>query len=162
MSSTIDPAPIEAQLLADVAKAADLASLEAVRVQALGKKGQISELLASLGTMKPEERRTFGQTVNAVKVRVTEAIEARKGELGRAEVTARLARERADVTLPVRLGGMADGRIHPISQVYDEIIEIFADMGFSVAEGPDIETDDLNFTKLNIPPEHPARQEHDT
>jgi phenylalanyl-tRNA synthetase alpha chain len=73
-----------------------------------------------------------------------------------------MATEMADVTLPVRPGPLQDGRIHPISQVWDEVTEIFADMGFSVAEGPDIETDDLNFTKLNIPPEHPSRQEHDT
>ena len=82
--------------------------------------------------------------------------------LGDSALTARLAAERADITLPVRSGPLAEGRIHPVSQVFDEIIEIFADMGFLVAEGPDIETDDLNFTKLNIPPEHPSRQDHDT
>jgi phenylalanyl-tRNA synthetase alpha chain len=79
-----------------------------------------------------------------------------------AALSARLVNESADVTLPVRLGPQAEGRIHPVRQVWDEVTEIFADMGFAVAEGPDIETDDLNFTKLNIPPEHPARQEHDT
>src|SRR5205807_1314569 len=88
--------------------------------------------------------------------------EGRKAELERGALTARLAGEKADVTLPVRVGPLQDGRIHPVSQVFDEVVEIFADMGFAVAEGPDIETDDYNFTKLNIPPEHPARQEHDT
>jgi phenylalanyl-tRNA synthetase alpha chain len=133
-----------------------------VRVGALGKKGRVSELMATLGTMPPEERRGFGQAVNDIKGRVSEALEARKAALDGEALSHRLANEQADVTLPVRLGAIADGRIHPVSQVFDECVEIFADMGFAVAEGPDIETDDLNFTRLNIPPEHPARQEHDT
>jgi phenylalanyl-tRNA synthetase alpha chain len=133
-----------------------------VRVAALGKKGSVSELMARLGTLPPDQRKAFGQTVNAVKTRVTEALEAKKADLERGALTAKLASERADLTLPVRPGPLQDGRIHPVSQVWDEVVEIFADMGFAVAEGPDIETDDLNFTKLNIPPEHPARQEHDT
>ncbi len=94
--------------------------------------------------------------------RVTAALDARKASLGDAALESRLAAETADVTLPVRPGPLAEGRIHPVSQVWDEVCEIFGDMGFSIAEGPDLETDDLNFTKLNIPPEHPARQEHDT
>jgi phenylalanyl-tRNA synthetase alpha chain len=153
---------IESELLKEIGSSADLARLEQVRISALGRKGRVSELMQRLGSMPPEHRKSFGQTVNALKARVSDALEARKAELDRVAVEQRLATERADVTLPVRLGPLAEGRIHPVSQVFDEVIEIFADMGFAVAEGPDIETDDLNFTKLNIPEEHPARQEHDT
>jgi phenylalanyl-tRNA synthetase alpha chain len=153
---------LEAELLQDIAGVGDLAGLEQVRVAALGKKGRVSEQMARIGGMAPEERKSFGQAVNEIKGRVSEALEARKNALEGEALTARLASEHADVTLPVRLGPIRDGRIHPVSQVFDECVEIFADMGFSVAEGPDIETDDLNFTKLNIPQEHPARQEHDT
>ena len=153
---------IEGELLAAIAKAADLVALEDVRVAALGKKGRVSELMQTLGRMPPEERKSFGQAVNQLKDRVGEALEAKREALGRVALGARLAAERADVTLPVREGPLAEGRIHPVSQVADEITEIFADMGFSIAEGPDIETDFNNFTALNIPPEHPARQDHDT
>ena len=157
-----DLTTLESELLADISGAADLVALEAVRVVALGKKGRVSELMSTLGKLPPEERKTFGQTVNVLKGKVTEALEARKSALEVAALDQRLATERADITLPVRLGPQSEGRIHPVSQVFDEVTEIFADMGFAVAEGPDIETDDLNFTKLNIPPEHPARQDHDT
>jgi phenylalanyl-tRNA synthetase alpha chain len=153
---------LKAELLEAVAAASDLAGLEEVRVGALGKKGRVSALMQQLGSMPPEERRDFGQAVNAVKVAVSEALEAKRETLARAATTAKLASERADVTLPVREGPLAEGRVHPVSQVTDEITEIFADMGFSIAEGPDIETDFNNFTALNIPPEHPARQDHDT
>jgi phenylalanyl-tRNA synthetase alpha chain len=153
---------IEQALLGDIAGASDVSSIEQVRISALGKKGRMAELMATLGSLPNEEKKAFGAAVNAVKTRVTEALEARKSLLDRAATTAKLASERADITLPVRAGSLSEGRIHPVSQVFDEIIEIFADMGFSVAEGPDIETDDLNFTKLNIPPEHPSRQDHDT
>jgi phenylalanyl-tRNA synthetase alpha chain len=153
---------IETALLGDIAGAADVSSIEQVRIAALGKKGRMAELMATLGSLPNDEKKAFGAAVNGVKTRVTEALEARKSLLDRAATTAKLASERADITLPVRAGALAEGRIHPVSQVFDEIIEIFADMGFSVAEGPDIESDDLNFTKLNIPPEHPSRQDHDT
>jgi phenylalanyl-tRNA synthetase alpha chain len=153
---------LEAELLKSIADAGDLAGLEQVRIAALGKKGRISELMARLGSMAPEERKGFGQAVNDLKGRVSEALEARKSALEVEALNQRLANERADVTLPVRAGALAEGRIHPVSQVFDECVEIFADLGFAVAEGPDIETDDFNFTRLNIPPEHPARQEHDT
>ncbi|KWT64319.1 Phenylalanyl-tRNA synthetase alpha chain [Hyphomicrobium sulfonivorans] len=165
MSSTAtgsDLKSLETELLAGIAAAGDLPTIEQVRVGVLGKKGRIAELMQTLGKLPPEERKTFGQTVNELKGRVTDALEARKAVLEEAALAQRLANERTDVTLPVRLGPVAEGRIHPVSQVYDECIEIFADLGFSVAEGPDIESDDLNFTKLNIPAEHPARQEHDT
>jgi phenylalanyl-tRNA synthetase alpha chain len=161
MAST-DLDKLEGELLKAVASAADLAALEDVRVAALGKKGRISELMKGLGAMPPEERKAFGQSVNAVKDAVTEALNARKAALEADALSDRLASEFADVTLPVRPGPLGEGRIHPIGQVWDEITEIFADMGFSIAEGPDIETDFNNFTALNIPDEHPARQEHDT
>ncbi|MGQ0673953.1 MAG: phenylalanine--tRNA ligase subunit alpha [Hyphomicrobium sp.] len=158
----IDLAKLQGELLKDVSSAGDLAALDAVRVAAIGKKGSVSELMSRLGAMAPEERKAFGQAVNGVKEKVATALETRKGELEAAALSTRLAAERADVTLPVRAGPEAQGRIHPVSQVLDECIEIFADMGFEVAEGPDIETDEMNFGKLNIPAEHPARQEHDT
>ncbi|MEQ1697131.1 MAG: phenylalanine--tRNA ligase subunit alpha [Hyphomicrobiaceae bacterium] len=160
--SQADLMSIETALLNEVTAASDLAALDAVRVNALGKKGQVSGLLSTLGKLPPDERKTFGAAVNALKDKIASALDAKKGTLEGAALAARLATERADVTLPVRAGSLSDGRIHPVSQVFDEIAEIFADMGFSIAEGPDIETDDYNFTKLNIPPEHPARQMHDT
>lgn len=162
MSSGSDLSPLEDELLSEIAGANNLAALEAVRVAATGKKGRISELMARLGKLPAEERKSFGAAVNAVKMKVSDALDARKAVLETAALSDRLASEREDVTLPVRAGAEALGRIHPVSQVLDECIEIFADLGFEVAEGPDIETDDLNFTKLNIPLEHPARQEHDT
>jgi phenylalanyl-tRNA synthetase alpha chain len=153
---------LNAELLAQINAAEDLASLEAVRVVALGRKGRVSELMGKLGSLPPEERKSYGQSVNALKEKVSAALEQRKASLESAALAARLATERADVTLPARSGAEAMGRIHPVSQVFDECVEIFAQMGFEVAEGPDIETDEMNFGKLNIPAEHPARQEHDT
>jgi phenylalanyl-tRNA synthetase alpha chain len=153
---------LEKRLLADIAAAGDLSAIEDVRVAAVGKKGAISALMGQLGKMAPDQRKAFGATVNSLRDRVTSALDTRKAELGAAALAAQLAHERADVTLPVAAGPIAEGRIHPVSQVWDEIIEIFGDMGFSVAEGPDIETDAYNFTMLNIPESHPARQEHDT
>lgn len=153
---------LKAELLETIASASDLLGLEEVRVGALGKKGRVSALMQRLGSMPPEERKSYGQAVNAVKVAISEALEAKRATLARAATAAKLAGERVDVTLPVREGPLAEGRIHPVSQVTEELTEIFADMGFSIAEGPDIETDFNNFTALNIPPEHPARQDHDT
>ncbi len=157
-----DLAALQHETLAAIEGASDEAALESVRVAALGKKGSISALLATLGKLSPEERRTQGAAINALKDRVTEALAARRAVLKKVALEAQLKREALDVTLPVRLPGIETGRIHPISQVTEEIVAIFADMGFSVAEGPDIETDDNNFTKLNFPPGHPARDMHDT
>jgi phenylalanyl-tRNA synthetase alpha chain len=162
MANDTEIAVLEKSLLAEIDGAADLDTIERLRISTLGKKGRVSELMVRLVTLPAEQRKAFGQSVNQLKVTVTDALEARKSRLSRDAMSARVASEWADVTLPVRLGPLQDGRIHPISQVWDEIVEIFGDMGFSVAEGPDIESDDLNFTKLNIPPEHPARQDHDT
>ena len=155
-------AALQADLVAEIGAANDLAAIERVRVAALGKKGRISALMGRLGSLPAEQRRAFGQALNGLKAHVSAALEARKSELEKGARSARLAAERADITLPVRPGPLRDGRVHPVSQTWDEVVEIFADMGFAVAEGPDIETDELNFTKLNIPPEHPSRQEHDT
>ncbi len=151
---------LEHQILDDAARAKDEAALEAVRVGALGKKGSVSELLKLLGAMSPEERREKGPLFNGLRDRLSAAIAARKAELARELLDARLAFERVDVTLPAR--PEPQGTIHPVSQVLDEITAIFADLGFALAEGPDVELDDYNFTKLNIPPDHPARQMHDT
>ena len=157
-----DLAALQRETLAAIEGAPDETALEAVRVAALGKKGSISALLATLGGLSPDERKTKGAAINAVKDAVAEALAARRTVLKKAALEAQLERETLDVTLPVRLPGVETGRIHPISQVMDEIAAIFAEMGFSVAEGPDIETDDYNFTKLNFPPGHPARDMHDT
>ena len=153
---------LEAELIGAIEGASDLAGLEEIRVQALGRKGRVSELMQRLGQLPPEARKGFGQAVNRLKDKVAGALEAKRQALSSAALGERLAQERADITLPVRQGPLQEGRIHPVSQVIDEITEIFADMGFSIAEGPDIETDFNNFTALNIPPEHPARQDHDT
>jgi phenylalanyl-tRNA synthetase alpha chain len=137
-----------------------VAELEQVRVEALGKKGAVTQRMKSLGGLDPEARKEAGQALNQVKEAIAAAIEARKLDLEEKELEARLAEERIDVTLPARPAQV--GRIHPISQTIDEMVAIFGEMGFSVAEGPHIEDDFHNFTALNIPPEHPARQEHDT
>jgi phenylalanyl-tRNA synthetase alpha chain len=153
---------LEARTLAEIAAAVDEATLEAVRIAALGKKGSISGLLSDLGKMAPDARKAHGAIVNALKDTVTEALALRRAALKDAALEARLATETLDVTLPARTQPAESGRIHPISQVMDELAAIFADMGFAIAEGPDIETDDYNFTKLNFPPDHPAREMHDT
>jgi phenylalanyl-tRNA synthetase alpha chain len=157
-----DLSTLENETLAAIAAAEDEAALEAVRIGALGKKGAISERLAGLGKMAPDERKAAGAAINAVKDKVTEALSARRAALKDRALDARLGAERIDVTLPTRPSPLETGRIHPISQVIDELSAIFHDMGFSVAEGPDIELDDYNFTKLNFPPDHPAREMHDT
>jgi phenylalanyl-tRNA synthetase alpha chain len=157
-----DLAQLESEILRHIAAASDEAALETVRVAALGKKGSISALLATLGKMSPDERKTQGAAINLAKDAVTQALGARRDVLKSAALDARLAKETIDVTLPMREPPVETGRIHPLSQVWDELTAIFADMGFSVAEGPDIETDDYNFTKLNFPIGHPAREMHDT
>jgi phenylalanyl-tRNA synthetase alpha chain len=153
---------LQSQILSDIAGASDEAAIEAVRVGALGKKGSISALLSTLGKMTPEQRKTEGAAINLAKDVVTQALTARRDILKNAALDARLASETIDVTLPLRDNAAEQGRIHPLSQVMDELTTIFADMGFAIAEGPDIETDDYNFTKLNFPEGHPAREMHDT
>jgi phenylalanyl-tRNA synthetase alpha chain len=157
-----DLAQLQTQTLAAIEGAGDEAALEVVRVNALGKKGAISALLATLGKMSPDERKSEGARINALKDSVGEALAARKNILKEAALSLRLSSETLDVTLPTRASALETGRIHPVSQVMDELTAIFVDMGFSIAEGPDVESDDFNFTKLNFPPGHPAREMHDT
>ena len=157
-----DTTQLEKQILADVAAAGDETALEAVRVAALGKQGSISALLKTLGAMAPEERKNQGPLINGLKDRVNAALAERREAFKHAALEERLNTESVDVTLPVREAPFEIGRVHPITQVTDELTAIFADMGFAVAEGPDIETEDYNFTKLNFPEDHPARDMHDT
>ena len=148
------------EMLTAVASAGDLTALDDVRVAALGRKGRVTLLMKDLGAMAPDDRKRAGVALNTLKGEVSTAIEARKAELADADLDDRLARDRLDVTLPVR--PEQAGRIHPISQTIDEVVAIFGEMGLVVAEGPDIEDDWHNFSALNIPPEHPSRQEMDT
>ena len=152
--------PVRTKYLAQVAAAGDEAAIEAVRVSALGKKGEISLMMRGLGKMTDEERQQAGPALNALKDEINTAIVARKAALADEAMAKRLETEWLDVSLAAR--PRAQGTIHPVSQVTDEVTAIFADLGFSVAEGPQIETDWYNFDALNIPPEHPARQEMDT
>jgi phenylalanyl-tRNA synthetase alpha chain len=153
---------LKSELMAAVKAATTLDALEATRVSALGKKGRVSEMMKGLGALEPDERRDVGFALNRLKDQIADAIEERKRELTDAAIEARLATETIDVTLPPRPDTFALGRVHPISQTLDEIVAILGEMGFAVAEGPDIEDDFHNFTALNIPPNHPARQMHDT
>ncbi len=143
-----------------IAGAADEAMLEDLRLAALGKKGEISLKMRELGQMDPTQRQVAGAALNALKDEIDAALRAKKAALGDAALDERLRSEWLDVTLPGR--PRRQGTIHPVSQVTEEVTAIFADMGFAVAEGPQIESDWYNFDALNIPPEHPARQEHDT
>ena len=151
---------LKGEYLGAISAADTLDALEAVRVAALGKAGGITQLMKSLGGLAPEERLKVAPTYQALREEVSAALEAKKAALGRAALDARLAAERIDMSLPASVQPV--GTVHPISQVMDELSEIFADLGFAVAEGPEIETDWHNFTALNIPPEHPARAMHDT
>jgi phenylalanyl-tRNA synthetase alpha chain len=153
---------LRSDITAAISAAETEQALDAVRVAALGKKGSVSALLATLGTMAPEERKIAGPAINGLKAEVAGLIETRSGELKAKALEARLAAETVDVTLPLQPAPTARGRIHPVSQTIDEITAIFSDMGFSIAEGPDIETDYFNFTALNFPEGHPAREMHDT
>lgn len=151
---------LRSDLLSAVARANDAQALEDVRVAALGRKGSVTALMKGLGAVEAGQRKIVGAQLNQFKDILASAIEARREDLAATALDARLVDERVDVTLPVR--PQAEGYIHPISQTIDEVTALFGEMGFSVAEGPDIEDDWHNFTALNIPPEHPARQEHDT
>jgi phenylalanyl-tRNA synthetase alpha chain len=151
---------VQEEVMAAITTASDVEALEVVRVAELGRKGRITGLLKGLSELDGEARRRVGAALNKVKDAVAAAIEVRRAELVEAEIDRRLLEERLDVTLPAR--PEVPGRVHPISQTIDEVIALFGAMGFTVAEGPDIEDDWHNFTALNIPPEHPARQEMDT
>jgi phenylalanyl-tRNA synthetase alpha chain len=148
------------QLLSRIEQASDLAALDQLRVEALGKSGSITALLKSLGKMDPETRAAEAPKIHALREQVAGAIAVRKAALEDAELERRLATERLDLSLPV--ADRPVGTVHPVSQVMDELAEIFADLGFSVAEGPEIEEQWYNFTALNMPESHPARAMHDT
>ncbi|WP_257546051.1 phenylalanine--tRNA ligase subunit alpha [Sphingopyxis sp. DBS4] len=151
---------LKAKLLGEIETASDLDALEALRVAALGKAGSVTGLLKTLGGMTPEERQTEGPKIHGLREAITAAIGARKAALEGAALDAKLAEETLDMTLPA--AAAPKGSVHPVSQVMDELAEIFADMGFAVATGPEIEDDWRNFTALNIPETHPARAMHDT
>lgn len=151
---------IQTRGLAAIQSATTTKALEELRVAYLGKSGEVTAQMKTLGTLPPEQRKEAGAQINAVKDAITEAIEAKKTQLESAELDARLAAETIDVTLPA--APVAKGSIHPITQVTEELTAIFADFGFTVAEGPEIEDDFHNFSALNIPESHPARQMHDT
>ena len=148
------------EILQAVDAAQNLDDLENVRINALGKKGRISLLMRALGGMNADARKAAGQALNLVKDAVTAALESKQAVLAQAALNEKLAIEAIDVSLPAR--PVSEARLHPLSRTLEEVLAIFAEMGFQVAEGPDIESDYYNFTALNIPPEHPARQEHDT
>ena len=150
----------EAAALADVTAAGSAAELEAVRLRTLGKAGQVTAWLKTLGKLAPDARTEASQLFNGTRTRLSDAISTRKAALEEEALVARLAAERIDLTLPVATGGQ--GSVHPISQVMDELAEIFADLGFAVATGPEIEDEWHNFSALNIPETHPARAMHDT
>jgi phenylalanyl-tRNA synthetase alpha chain len=160
MTLEADISALEADLTSQIDAASDERALEDIRVAALGKKGVVSEKMKTLGKMSPEERQVAGPALNGLKTRIADAIAARKAVLEEAALNERLEAERVDVTLPVSPGPR--GRLHPLTKTFAEIAEIFAAMGFEVREGPDIEDDFHNFTALNFPPEHPAREMHDT
>ncbi len=155
-----DTSLIETEALRAIEGASDLAALDTVRVAELGKKGRVSGLMKTLGQMSPEERQDMGPKLNALKNRVADAVEARKAVLEDAALDAQVATEKLDLTLPPRPEHV--GALHPVMQVFEEVAAIFGDMGFAVAEGPDIEDDWHNFTALNFPEGHPARETHDT
>ena len=158
MTDDIDT--LQAALLAATADAPSVDALESVRVAALGKQGGVTVLLKTLGKMSPDERQARGPAIQALRETVTGAVAARRETLDRAALNAKLAAETLDMTLPV--DAPSAGSVHPVSQVMDELAEIFADLGFAVATGPEIETDENNFDRLNIPASHPARAMHDT
>ena len=151
---------LKANLTKAIEESPDLEAIEAIRISALGKKGSITGLMKGLGALDAEQRREAGQLLNQIKTEVATAIDTRKLELEKSALESQLLKDRLDVTLPAR--PEITGSIHPITQTIDELTAIFCQMGFSVAEGPHIETDYYNFSALNIPPEHPARQEQDT
>lgn len=156
-----NPETIETEVLATIAAASSLDALDAIRIAELGKKGRISALMKGLGQMSAQERQSEGPKLNALKTRIGEAIASRKSELEMAALNAQLAAEQLDLTLPPRPEPPA-GALHPVMQVFEEIAAVFGDMGFTVASGPDIEDDWHNFTALNFPEGHPARETHDT
>ena len=143
-----------------ISSSKNLEELESIRIRALGKKGEVSNLMKSIGLMEETERKIKAPLLNALKDKIIENLEKKKNIINEDILNKRISSEWSDISRPVR--PIHKGKIHPISQVTEEIVEIFSDLGFSIAEGPQIESDWYNFDALNIPPEHPARQEFDT
>ncbi len=155
-----DISPLQSELTEAINMAHTLDSLEAVRISALGKQGSVSALLKTMGAMSPDDRKVQGPLINGLRETVSAALAAKRTALETALLNERLSNERVDMTLPAPV--TPQGSVHPVSQVMDELAEIFADMGFAVAEGPEIEDQWHNFTALNMPETHPARAMHDT
>ena len=153
---------LEKEILKKISVAENQDSLEKIRIAELGKKGKISLLMKDLSKLSPEDRKEQGSKLNILKKNISEAISLKKIELANIELEKQLLEEKIDVTLPVQVNQSKYGKIHPVSQVLDEISEIFGSLGYKISEGPDIETEHYNFNALNIPESHPARQMHDT
>ena len=151
---------LKAEILAAIAQAQDLKAWDEARVAALGKKGKVTELMKGMGALPVEQKIKMGKKLNVLKAEIEQALEKRRNELAEKEMNEKLAKETIDVTLPIR--DEAQGRIHPVSKIYEEVVAIFGEMGFEVAEGPDIEDQFHNFNALNMPANHPARQMQDT
>ena len=153
---------LEEEILKKISLAENQDALEEIRIAELGKKGEISLLMKDLSKLSPEDRKEQGSKLNILKKNISDAISYKKNELTNIELEKRLLEEKIDVTLPVQVSQLKHGKIHPVSQVLDEISEIFGSLGYKISEGPDIETEHYNFNALNIPESHPARQMHDT
>ena len=151
---------LKTKILQNIQAAADLKSLEEVKVAAMGKKGAVTEMMKGLGALAAEQRVEAGKKLNVLKNEIEQAISMRREVLEAEELNKKLATETVDITLPVR--PEIQGRIHPVSKIYEEVVAIFGQMGFDVADGPDIEDQFHNFNALNMPPNHPARQMQDT
>ncbi len=151
---------LKIKTLEQIDAAHDIKTLEEIRIAVLGKKGSLTEQMKGLGALSLEEKKQMGQALNLVKVEIEKAFENKKENLANKELNERLAKETIDVTLPVRDENI--GRIHPVSKIYEEVVAIFGEMGFEVADGPDIEDQFHNFNALNTPANHPARQMQDT
>ncbi len=162
MSKFPDISNLKDKLMKEINDIKSLDQLDNIRVSALGKKGAVTSLLKNISSQAIEVRKDFGEQVNALKKQITDEIEVCKAALQQAEITKKISQDTVDVTLPLTNTNLENGKIHPISQVTEEVIEIFSDMGFSIAEGPDIEDEHHNFNSLNIPESHPARQMVDT
>ena len=153
---------IENEIISKIEKADNEKALEEIRISELGKKGRISNILKKVGSLSPDERKEIGSSINTLKKIITEKIREKRDYLLKIEIDTKLIKEKIDVTLPAQIKQQNNGRIHPVSQVLDEISEIFGSLGYELADGPDIESEYYNFNALNIPDWHPARQMHDT
>ena len=153
---------IENEIISKIEKVDNEKTLEEIRISELGKKGRISNILKKVGSLNFDERKEIGSSINTLKKIITEKIREKRDYLAKIELDAKLIKEKIDVTLPSQIKQLNNGRIHPVSQVLDEISEIFGSLGYKIAEGPDIEYEYYNFNALNIPDWHPARQMHDT